>query len=291
MLTFAQYSSIHKLEIHTSKSAVSKAIKDLRKETKTVGFVPTMGALHAGHMSLIKIAAELTDIVVCSIFVNPTQFTNPTDLEKYPRPIEADLALLKTSSCQVLFLPEVSEIYPEKENWNFELNYLENILEGKFRPGHYQGVTQVVKKLLDIVEPDFMFLGQKDYQQVMVLDYMTSTLELPVEVVMCPIVREDDGLALSSRNIHLSASDREKAAVLSRTLFGAKKDFERKTLSELKEEAWITLNTVDGVTPEYFEICDARTLLPAQSKECLSLVALVAASVGQTRLIDNIILK
>ncbi|MGV3509140.1 MAG: pantoate--beta-alanine ligase [Sphingobacteriaceae bacterium] len=279
------------MEILSSKFALTEWLSNLRKENITIGFVPTMGALHAGHLSLIKIAAELTDVVVCSIFVNPTQFNNPKDLEKYPRPIEADINLLKASKCNVLFLPSVDEMYTDNEEWNFELGYIENILEGKFRPRHYQGVTQIVKKLLDAVKPDYMFLGQKDFQQVMVLDYMVKDLRMPVELVMCPIVREDDGLALSSRNIHLSPKERKQSLTLSKALFHTKENFEKQTIVDLKLDAWSLLANTEGIEPEYFEICDATTLLPIETKDTTSIVALVAAKVGETRLIDNIILK
>ena len=279
------------MKIFTSKTELAKALQSLKQKDKTVGFVPTMGALHLGHMTLVKIAAELTDVVIISIFVNPTQFNNPADLDRYPRPIEKDISLLKASKCDILFLPEIGEMYTENEKWSLDLGYLENILEGKFRPGHYQGVTQIVKKLLDIINPDYMFLGQKDFQQVLVLERMAKMLHLPTELVMCPIVREDDGLALSSRNIHLSLTERKQALALSEVLFYAKQNFEKLTIEELKLDVLHKLNASTGINPDYFEICDAQTLLPLESKETTSIVALVAATVGETRLIDNIILK
>lgn len=250
-----------------------------------------MGALHKGHQSLIDIAGELTDVVVCSIFVNPTQFTDAKDLEKYPRPIEADINLLKSTRCNVLFLPSVEEMYTEGETWHTDLGYLENILEGEFRPGHYQGVTQIVKKLIDVVQPDYMFMGQKDFQQVMVIDRMIKTLNLPVELVMCPIVREDNGLALSSRNVHLSAEQRDQATILSKALNYVKQHFAHLSVNSLKENAWQLLANANGVSPEYFEICNSKTLLPEANQESEGLIALVAAKVGNIRLIDNIILK
>lgn len=253
--------------------------------------MPTMGALHKGHLSLIEIAAQLTDVVICSIFVNPTQFTDVKDLEKYPRPIKSDIALLESAKCNFLFMPEVSDMYTQGESWNIDLGYLENILEGKFRPGHYQGVTQIVKKLLDVVGPHLMFMGQKDFQQVLVLEKMINKLKLPVEVVMCPIVREANGLALSSRNVHLSTHESEQAGVLSQVLFQTKANFPQHDIEMLKQQAWRILNNTEGLIPEYFEICNALTLLPAQSTDEESIVALVAARVGKTRLIDNIILK
>ncbi|MBC7913477.1 MAG: pantoate--beta-alanine ligase [Pyrinomonadaceae bacterium] len=279
------------MEIFTSKSAITEFIIQLKHENKTIGFVPTMGALHKGHLSLIEIAAQLTDVVICSIFVNPTQFTDVKDLEKYPRPIKSDIALLESAKCNFLFMPEVSDMYTQGESWNIDLGYLENILEGKFRPGHYQGVTQIVKKLLDVVGPHLMFMGQKDFQQVLVLEKMINKLKLPVEVVMCPIVREANGLALSSRNVHLSTHESEQAGVLSQVLFQTKANFPQHDIEMLKQQAWRILNNTEGLIPEYFEICNALTLLPAQSTDEESIVALVAARVGKTRLIDNIILK
>ena len=279
------------LEIFTSKSAIARYLIPSKKENKTIGFVPTMWALHKGHLSLIDIAGELTDTVVCSIFVNPTQFTDPKDLKKYPRPIEADIELLRSSRCRALFLPSVEEMYSANETWSIDLGGLDNILEGTLRPGHYQGVTQIVKKLLDVVNPDFMFMGQKDYQQVMVLEHMVKTLNIPVELVMCPIVREPSGLALSSRNVHLSDTEHSQAAVLSKVLQDVKARFADEPIESLKEGALQALRNAAGIEPEYFEICNARTLQPATEKDRESVVALVAAKVGNTRLIDNIILK
>jgi pantoate--beta-alanine ligase len=279
------------LKILTSKTELALALNHQRKDSNALGFVPTMGALHEGHLSLIKIAKELTDIVVASIFVNPTQFTNAADLEKYPRPIERDIELLKEAKCDFLFLPDVSEMYSPGEEWKIDLGKLESVLEGKYRPGHYQGVTQIVKKLLDIIEPDFVFLGQKDFQQVMVLEHMVKSLNIPVELVMCPIIRESDGLAFSSRNVHLDAEERKKALVLSKSLYEVKKQFDKQSVEELKRNAWEILSAEQGVTAEYFEICDANTLLSINSKDTESIIALVAAKVGNTRLIDNIILK
>ena len=279
------------MKILTSKTELALALNHQRKDSNALGFVPTMGALHEGHLSLIKIAKELTDIVVASIFVNPTQFTNAADLEKYPRPIERDIELLKEAKCDFLFLPDVSEMYSPGEEWKIDLGKLESVLEGKYRPGHYQGVTQIVKKLLDIIEPDFVFLGQKDFQQVMVLEHMVKSLNIPVELVMCPIIRESDGLAFSSRNVHLDAEERKKALVLSKSLYEVKKQFDKQSVEELKRNAWEILSAEQGVTAEYFEICDANTLLSINSKDTESIIALVAAKVGNTRLIDNIILK
>lgn len=283
--------AIINLKIFTSKSALSEFLNELREQKKSIGFVPTMGALHEGHLSLIDIARRQSDVVVCSIFVNPTQFNDPADLEKYPRPVDADIEKLTGANVDVLFLPSVNEMYEPGESWHLDLGYLENVLEGKFRPGHYQGVTQVVKKFFDIVEPDVSFFGQKDFQQVLILRSMVKMLNMPVKLVMCPIKREDDGLALSSRNIHLSSTERHNALALSASLNNAKAHFHEKGLDDLKSEAIAFLSASEGVELDYFEIYDAETLQPASSKDVDSIVALVAAKVGETRLIDNILLK
>jgi len=279
------------LKIFTLKQDLSAYLLDLKSQGDTVGFVPTMGALHQGHLSLIDIARASCDTVVCSIFVNPTQFNDPKDLEKYPRPVEADIEKLKTEGCDVLFLPSTDEMYAANETWHIDLGYLENILEGEFRPGHYQGVTQIVKKLFDVVTPDKAFFGQKDYQQVMVINKMVEIFKMPVEIIMCPILREADGLAMSSRNIHLSATERKQSLALSQSLLDAKRNFTMSTLEALEQHSAAFLENKEGIKLEYFKICNANTLLPAKSKDEDGLVALVAAKVGATRLIDNIIIK
>lgn len=248
-----------------------------------------MGALHQGHLSLIELAQQYSDEIVCSIFVNPSQFNDPKDLEKYPRTIEADIELLEQVNCDVLFNPPVSEIYDGNEHWHLDLGELEHLLEGEFRPGHYQGVTQVVYKLFNIVKPDAAFFGQKDYQQFLVISKMVELLHLPVKLVMCPIKRETDGLAMSSRNIHLTESDRQHALILSKTLNWVKDNFEVNNIPGLKKEAEQMINAEPGVELDYFEIADGDTLHPANhiSKK---IAALIAAKVGATRLIDNVVL-
>jgi pantoate--beta-alanine ligase len=256
----------------------------------SVGFVPTMGALHDGHLSLIAQAKQGNDITVCSIFVNPTQFNDPKDLENYPRPIEADIAKLEQAGCDVLFNPAVTEMYDGNEQWHLDIGQLEHLLEGEFRPGHYQGVTQVVYKLLDIVKPDKLYMGQKDYQQIMVVNRMIALMNLPVKMVMCPIERSPDGLALSSRNIHLSAAEKKHALVLSKTLNWVKDSFDINNTEKLQQVAMEKLAAEDSVTPEYFRIVDGETLLPAGHNSA-SVVALTAARVGKTRLIDNVLIR
>ncbi|HVS91073.1 MAG TPA: pantoate--beta-alanine ligase [Mucilaginibacter sp.] len=257
---------------------------------KTLGFVPTMGALHQGHLSLIARAKEQTDVTICSIFVNPTQFNDPKDLEKYPRPIGSDIEKLEQAGCDILFHPEVTEMYAGNEHWHLDIGELEHLLEGKFRPGHYQGVTQVVYKLFDIVKPDLAFFGQKDYQQFLVIRRMVDMLKLPVELVMCPILREPDGLAMSSRNIHLSPEDRQHALILSKTLNWLGENFDLDQIAALQQECFDRVNAEQDVQAEYFEIADGNNLHPANG-QTKNIVALVAAKVGNTRLIDNIIVS
>lgn len=250
-----------------------------------------MGALHKGHVSLIKIAQQQADVVVCSIFVNPTQFTDPKDLEKYPRPLEHDMKMLKEAGCNVVFMPAVTEMYPKPETWHIDLGPAEFLLEGEFRKGHYQGVTQIVKKLFDAVNPDIAFFGQKDFQQVLMIKNMVAHFHMPVQIVSCPIIREDDGLAMSSRNIHLTAADRQNALVLSKALMYVKDNFALLTVPELLAGAKKLINDVAGVELDYFTIANGETLLPEENKSHHDIVALVAAKVGQTRLIDNMILN
>ncbi len=248
-----------------------------------------MGALHNGHLSLIRIAQQQCDVVVCSIFVNPTQFNDPNDLEKYPRPIAADIQKLEGVNCDILFEPAVNEMYAGNEHWHLPIGELEHLLEGASRPGHYQGVTQVVSKLFNIVMPDVAFFGQKDYQQFLVITKMVELLNMPVKLVMCPIERETDGLAMSSRNIHLSVADRQNALVLSRTLNTIKEQFNVQHISALKQQAEKAIALQPGVEISYFEIADGDTLEPATANS-KHIVALVAAKVGNTRLIDNVVI-
>jgi pantoate--beta-alanine ligase len=262
---------------------------ELKSQGKTTGFVPTMGALHQGHLSLIKLAQQDNDVTICSIFVNPTQFNDPADLEKYPRPIADDIKKLEAAGCDILFNPAVNEIYAGNEQWHLDLGELEHLLEGKFRPGHYQGVTQVVYKLFNIVKPGRAYFGQKDYQQFMVISKMVQLLNMPVQLVMCPIEREADGLAMSSRNIHLTADDRQHALILSKTLQWVKGNFDKNKLDSLQTAAAEQITAEPGVQLEYFEIADGDNLHPA-NQNTQNFVALVAARVGNTRLIDNMIL-
>ncbi|RZL41430.1 MAG: pantoate--beta-alanine ligase [Pedobacter sp.] len=282
------------MEIIHTIAALKAVLSPFIKTNAKVALVPTMGALHQGHLSLIAIAQKHAEIVVCSIFVNPTQFTDPKDLEKYPRPLEHDIKMLKEAGCDFVFMPTVKEMYPgfpTPEHWHIDLGNVEFLLEGEFRKGHYQGVTQIVKKLFDAVEPDIAFFGQKDFQQVLMIKNMVKHFNLPVEIVSCPIIREDDGLAMSSRNIHLSAIDRKNALILSKALQFVKDNATLLPLNKLLADAKKMINAVNGVELDYFTIADGETLLPIATKDVENPVALVAAKVGETRLIDNMLLN
>lgn len=279
------------MEIFTTRKEVHNYLKKVKSVGQTIGLVPTMGALHAGHLSLIEAALKKTDLVVCSIFVNPTQFNDKSDLENYPRPIEADIQMLKEANCSVLFAPQSEEIYHNNEKWSIGLNGLDKILEGAIRPGHYQGVTQVVKKLFDIIRPDYAFFGQKDYQQFMVVAYMIKKLRMKVKLVQCPIIREQGGLAMSSRNVYLNPKEREEALILYQGLRRAKEKFNSVPVNELKKDVGEFLNSCPAVRIEYFEICNARTLEPVTSRRAKNIIALVAAKIGKIRIIDNMMLK
>lgn len=279
------------MKVINTIAALKSLLEPIKLGQQKIALVPTMGALHKGHVSLINIAQQYADVVVCSIFVNPTQFTDPKDLEKYPRPLEHDMQMLREAGCDVVFMPSVKEMYPGPENWHIDLGPAEFLLEGEFRKGHYQGVTQIVKKLFDAVKPDLAFFGQKDFQQVLMIENMVAYFKLPVQIISCPIIREDDGLAMSSRNIHLNETDRKNALVLSRALSYVKDHFEEKTIPELLQRAKDMISEVDGVELDYFTIANGKTLLPENNKNQSDLVALVAAKVGQTRLIDNMLLN
>ncbi|QNK65029.1 pantoate--beta-alanine ligase [Pedobacter sp. PAMC26386] len=279
------------MEVINTIAGLNSLLKPRKLAQQKIALVPTMGALHKGHVSLVKIAQQHADVVVCSIFVNPTQFTDPKDLEKYPRPLQHDIEMLQDAGCDFVFMPSVKEMYPVPESWHIDLGPAEFLLEGEFRRGHYQGVTQIVKKLFDAVDPDLAFFGQKDFQQVLMIRNMVAHFNLPVQIVSCPIIREEDGLAMSSRNIHLSAPEHEHALVLSKALSYVKDHFQTESIATLLKEAVTIIQRAEGVELDYFTIANSETLLPEQDKTAQHLVALVAAKVGETRLIDNMMLN
>ncbi|RZK49553.1 MAG: pantoate--beta-alanine ligase [Pedobacter sp.] len=281
------------MEIIQTQKALQESLSEKRSQGAKIALVPTMGALHNGHISLIQIAQQQADLVVCSIFVNPTQFTDPKDLEKYPRPLEHDIKMLEQVGCSIVFMPSVLEMYPQypkAEDWAIDLGPAEFLLEGEYRKGHYQGVTQIVKKLFDAVDPDFAYFGQKDFQQVMMIRNMVERLALDVKIVMCPIVREPDGLAMSSRNIHLTNQDRQNALVLSEALQFVKDNYQDYNLEDLLAKANEMIGQKSGVELDYFVIADPKTLYPLTKSTKDEAIALVAAKVGTTRLIDNMLI-
>ena len=260
---------------------------------RSIGFVPTMGALHAGHLSLIKKAKEDGTLAVCSIFVNPTQFNDKKDLEKYPVSTEADIELLISAGCDVLFMPDVEEIYPggAANTKTFDFGYLDTILEGAKRPGHFKGVGQVVARLLDIIKPAKLYLGQKDYQQCMVITKLTEMMGLhEMEVVICPTMRESDGLAMSSRNRRLTEPQRVVAAIIYQCLVSIQSKQHIGSFSVVKKECEDLLSA-KGFEPDYVALADARdlNLLDNYSTDT-PMVALIAAKIGEIRLIDNMLL-
>ena len=266
-----------------------RSLLDSQHDGGSVGFVPTMGALHRGHLSLVEAAARENPLVVVSIFVNPTQFNNPDDLKRYPRNLKSDLQLLESAGANIVFAPEVEEIYPEPDTRKFDFGALVQMMEGKYRPGHFNGVAQVVSKLFEIVKPDKAYFGLKDFQQLAVINKMVKMLGIPVEIVPCPIVREESGLAMSSRNELLTSEERKNAAMIYHTLRRASELSGEKTVGET--ESWVikTVNKNPFLNVEYFEIVDFETLQPVQSWNHKGRkIVCIAVYCGNVRLIDNL---
>jgi len=268
-------------------------ITEQKKKGYATGFVPTMGALHSGHLSLISNCGENNQLTISSIFVNPTQFNEAKDFEKYPVTLERDIDLLERNGCDVLFLPSVKEIYPTglTNLPHYDLGYLETVLEGKYRPGHFQGVCQVVNRLLNIVQPHNLYLGQKDYQQCMVIKKLIELENLKINVVIGNTLRENDGLAMSSRNMRLNEPERKQAVKISETLSFIKKEIKPGYIGDLKERALQYL-TAENFKVDYAEIATADTLRILENWDGKQpVVALVAAYLNEVRLIDNMLLN
>jgi pantoate--beta-alanine ligase len=269
-------------------------LQQLRQEGARIGFAPTMGALHDGHISLIEKSKSIGDITVCSIFVNPTQFNDPKDFEKYPVTLSNDVRLLERSGCDVLFLPSVNEIYPNGITLpdRYELGDIEYLLEGKYRPGHFQGVCQVVHRLLEIVKPHHIFMGQKDYQQCLVVKKLVQLINQSVEVITVPTCRETTGLAMSSRNLRLNDRQKQDATGISKMLHYIRDNYSRKTSRELEQYATDYLLATGFSKVDYVSIADGDTLHGANGYATVGKpVALIAAFVGDVRLIDNEVLQ
>lgn len=278
------------MKLYTTISSLQNALKEEHSKGLKVGFVPTMGALHEGHLSLVQKASGVCDIVVVSIFVNPTQFNDKNDLANYPRTLEADMKLLSGVKCDFIFAPSVDEMYPVPDTRKFGFGKLETVMEGAFRPGHFNGVAQVVSRLFEIVSPDMAFFGQKDFQQLAVIKELVRQLNVPVEIVPCPIIREEDGLAKSSRNKLLLPEYRDCAPLIYRTLKEAKEQTTTKSVAEIKKYVVSQIDASKLLQVEYFEIVDDTTLMPVDNwNEPSVKVGCIAVYAGKVRLIDNIV--
>lgn len=273
-------------------SELKSLISGYKQENKTVGLVPTMGALHAGHKSLVDRARKENDIVVVSVFVNPTQFNNKQDLATYPRTEERDCALLEAAGCDVVFMPAVEEVYPEPDNRQFDLGAVAEVMEGAHRPGHFNGVAQIVSKLFGFVEPDRAYFGEKDFQQIAVIRKMVQLEGFKLQIVACPIKREDDGLALSSRNVRLTAEQRQLAPNIYRVLKESCNFAKSHTVAETEGFVVDSLNALPQMEVEYYSIVDALTMQPVSDwADADSITGCITVYCGEVRLIDNIAYK
>jgi len=260
-----------------------------RQQGKSIGLIPTMGALHEGHLSLIDASLRSNDISVVSIFVNPTQFNDRNDFINYPKDIEKDLELIRLKGCDLAFVPSEQEIYPEKDQRIFDFGTLDKYMEGKYRPGHFNGVAQVVSRLFSIIEPDRAYFGEKDFQQLVIIKKLVEQQKLPVEVVPCPIIRESDGLAMSSRNRLLTPAQRQSAPIISEVLTKAKSLARKIKIPELKEYIISEIDADPNLKTEYFEIVDEVDMVPLKKWPDKSpVIGCIAVKVGHIRLIDNI---
>ena len=278
------------MKLYTTVSQLQEALKAEHDKGFIIGFVPTMGALHDGHLSLVTEALKRTDIVVVSIFVNPTQFNDTNDLANYPRNLETDLKKLSKYRCDYVFSPSVEEIYPVPDTRKFEFGNLESTMEGEFRRGHFNGVAQVVSRLFNIVHPDKAFFGRKDFQQLAIIKELIRQLNLAIEIVPCDIVRETDGLAMSSRNKLLLPEYRECAPIIYQTLKKAKERSLTQSVDEVKEFVLNRFESEALLNVEYFEIVDENTLMPIQRWSDPGIkIGCIAVQAGKVRLIDNLI--
>lgn len=277
------------MKLITTVSELKMAVKAFRYQDETIGLVPTMGALHRGHLSLVEQCLKDNDVCVVSVFVNPTQFNNQEDLAKYPRTLERDCEYLESVGATIVFAPSVEEVYPEPDTRQFDFGALAEVMEGRFRPGHFNGVGQVVSRLFEMVEPDKAYFGEKDFQQLAIIRLMVKQLNLPVEIVPMPIVREASGLALSSRNERLSAEEKEIAVNISKTLFESLNYIDTLSVEETIKKVVDKLNGISGLNVEYFEIVDGLTLQAVEGWNSSDyIVGCITVFCGEVRLIDNI---
>lgn len=283
------------MKVINKTSDLQAIIEQLKNDGKSIGLVPTMGALHKGHLSLVKNSISNNDITVVSIFVNPTQFNNPNDLASYPRTVDKDLELLQTVGCDVVFAPEADDIYSKSETdsrFEFDFEGLDKVMEGKFRPGHFNGVVQIVSKLFDLVRPDRAYFGEKDFQQLAIIRLMTRRYNLPIEIVPCPIVREDSGLALSSRNSLLKDNEKQVASHIYAVLNESRQFVPQTEVEELKQCVIAAIEQKPELKVEYFDIVDGHTLKSiGKWDESDYIVGCITVFCGNVRLIDNICYK
>lgn len=283
------------MKVINKTSDLQAIIEQFKNDGKSIGLVPTMGALHKGHLSLVKNSISNNDITVVSIFVNPTQFNNPNDLASYPRTVEKDLELLQTVGCDVVFAPEADDIYSQSETdsrFEFDFEGLDKVMEGKFRPGHFNGVVQIVSKLFDLVRPDRAYFGEKDFQQLAIIRLMTRRYNLPIEIVPCPIVREDSGLALSSRNSLLKDNEKQVASHIYAVLNESRQFVPQTEVEELKQCVIAAIEQKPELKVEYFDIVDGHTLKSiGKWDEFDYIVGCITVFCGNVRLIDNICYK
>jgi len=276
--------------IFKTKKALSEFVVSQKQSGAIIGFVPTMGALHAGHVSLIRNSLDQTDITIASIFVNPTQFNDKNDFTNYPRKTDKDIEMLELSGCHALFLPTEEEMYPDPDTRIFNFDGLDRLMEGEHRPGHFNGVAQIVSKLFDAVSPHKAFFGQKDFQQLAIIKKMVGQLKFSIQIVSCPIVREPDGLAMSSRNSLLTDEHRSAAPVIYKTLLQAKEKAIELNVIELKQWVADAINKTGLLKVEYFEIVDNTELTPVTDiRNGRINVGCIAIWAGKVRLIDNIV--
>lgn len=283
------------MKVINKTSDLQAIIEQLKNDGKSIGLVPTMGALHKGHLSLVKNSISNNDITVVSIFVNPTQFNNPNDLASYPRTVDKDLELLQTVGCDVVFAPEADDIYSKSETdsrFEFDFEGLDKVMEGKFRPGHFNGVVQIVSKLFDLVRPNRAYFGEKDFQQLTIIRLMTRRYNLPIEIVPCPIVREDSGLALSSRNSLLKDNEKQVASHIYAVLNESRQFVPQTEVEELKQCVIAAIEQKPELKVEYFDIVDGHTLKSiGKWDESDYVVGCITVFCGDVRLIDNICYK
>jgi pantoate--beta-alanine ligase len=277
------------MKVFTRIGPLQAFLEEQRIAGNSIGLVPTMGALHSGHTSLVEASCASGDFTVCSLFVNPAQFNDPRDLEKYPRDLPADIDLLTKAGCKALFAPEDSEMYRRSSQVHFDFGHLDKVLEGKYRPGHFSGVALVVAKLFNIFRPHQAYFGRKDFQQFKIISIINDDLDFGVRLHCRPTVRESDGLAMSSRNMRLNVSERKQAAILYQNLTIARKALlEGVPWQKVQSRATENFRAARGVRLEYFELADTETLAMGEVKDLDSAILLVAAFVGAVRLIDNL---